>query len=71
MAVINDAALNIGVNVSFKIMNICPGLGLLDYVANLFLVFKYFFIFGCIRSYLQHVGSSLWHALRLQNAQAQ
>ena len=25
-------------------MNICPGLGLLDYVANLFLVFKYLFL---------------------------
>ena len=42
MAVINGAALNTEVHVSFQIMvfsNVCPEVGLLDHMVVLFLVF--------------------------------
>ena len=43
LAVVNSAAVNMGVHVSFQIMfffqDICPGLGLLDHIVVLFLVF--------------------------------
>ena len=42
MAVVNSAAMNIGRHVSFRIMvspGICPGVGLLDHMVALFLVF--------------------------------
>ena len=42
LAIVNIAAMNIGVHVSFQIMvfpDICPGVGLLDHMASLFLVF--------------------------------
>ena len=40
LAILNTAAMNIGVHVSFRIMVICPGVGLLDHMITLFLVFK-------------------------------
>ena len=42
LALVNIAAMNIGVHVSFQIMvfpDICPGVGLLDHMASLLLVF--------------------------------
>ena len=42
LAIVNSAAMNIGVHVSFWIIvlsNICPGVGLLDHMVALFLVF--------------------------------
>ena len=42
LAIVNIAAMNIGIHVSFKIIvfpDICPGVGLLDHMASLFLVF--------------------------------
>ena len=41
MNIVNSAAVNIGVHVSFRTMfslDICPGVGLLDHVVALFLV---------------------------------
>ena len=39
LVIVNSAAVNIGVHVSFHIIvpNICPGVGLLDHMATLFL----------------------------------
>ena len=42
LAVVNNAAMNIGVHVSFKLLfphGICPGVGLLGHMVVLFLVF--------------------------------
>ena len=48
LAIVNSAAMNIGMHVSFWIMvicpgvgllDICPGVGLLDHMVTLFLVF--------------------------------
>ena len=42
LAIINNAALNIGVHVSFELefsLDICPGVGLLDHIVALFPVF--------------------------------
>ena len=45
LATVNSAAVNIGVHVSFRISvfgffgYICPGVGLIDHVVTLFLVF--------------------------------
>ena len=42
LAIVNSAAINIGVHVSFRItvlLAICPGVGLLDHVEVLHLVF--------------------------------
>ena len=42
LAIINSAAVNIGVHVSFQIIvfsRLCPGVGLLDHMVTLFLVF--------------------------------
>ena len=41
LAIINNAALNIGVHISFELefsLDICPGVGLLDHMVALFLV---------------------------------
>ena len=45
MAIVSSAAMNTGVHVSFQLeflsyLDICPGVGLLDHVVALFLVFK-------------------------------
>ena len=43
LAIVNIAAMNIGVHVAFQIMvfpDICPGVGLLDHMATLLSVFK-------------------------------
>ena len=46
MVIVNSAAMNIGVQVSFRIMvfsrYICPAVGLLDHMVVLFLVFLFF-----------------------------
>ena len=42
LAIVNSAAMNIGVHVFFKFwfcLDVCPGLGLLDHMISLFLVF--------------------------------
>ena len=45
LAIVNSAAMNSGVHVSFQIrelefsLDICPGVGLLDHIVALFLVF--------------------------------
>ena len=42
LAIVNSAALNIGMNVSFQIKVLsdkCPGMELLDHMATLFLIF--------------------------------
>ena len=52
LAIVNIAAMNIGIHVSFKIIvfpDICPGVGLLDHMASLFLVFfKEFILFSTV-----------------------
>ena len=46
LAIVNNAAVNSGVHVSFQTMvfffflDICPGMGLLDHMATLILVFS-------------------------------
>ena len=42
LAIVNSAAMNIRVHVFFKFwfcLDVCPGLGLLDHMISLFLVF--------------------------------
>ena len=42
LAIVTGAAMNIGVHLSFELefsLDICPGVGLLDHMATLFLVF--------------------------------
>ena len=42
LAIVNSAAMNTGVHVSFQIIfspGVCPGVGLLDHMVTLFLVF--------------------------------
>ena len=39
LTTVNSATMNIGVHVSFQIMDICPGVGLLDHIEILVLVF--------------------------------
>ena len=42
LATVNSAAINIGVHTSFELefcLDICPGVGFLDHMATLFLVF--------------------------------
>ena len=62
LAIINSAAVNIGVCVSFQIrvlyfLDICPGVGLLDHMVVLFLVFKGISIMAAsIYIPINHVG---------------
>ena len=41
-SVVNSAAMNIGVHLSFKLwfpLDVCPGVGLMDHIVALFLIF--------------------------------